>query len=210
MSMKLQEYPALLAIATFSSIPLVFAMPSAQAADFIFNASFSNGYTAQGSFTTKPGTPSSFSESNPSFPDVPFTTQYLESASLSIFNSTNTLLQSGNPVVGGISTSAYLRLDYDNSVTPNITALDINTASSTQQNTYYFISNFFDTSGQPIPGSTDYNLFLYEKDTDTYTFLGATSSIEASPIPEPFTLLGVATASLFGAGFKRKLSSNKN
>jgi len=60
--MKLPKFPVLLAMVTCSSIPFVFAVSSAQAADFAFSANFSN------------------------------------STSLSIFDSTNTLLQSGSGV----------------------------------------------------------------------------------------------------------------
>ncbi|MEH2245333.1 hypothetical protein [Nostoc sp.] len=115
--MKLQIFPVLLAMVTCSSIPFVFAVSSAQAADFAFSANFTNGYSAEGSFTTKTNAPASFSEISPGY--SPFSTQFLESQSLSIFDSTNTLLQSGSSVINGISNDKYLRLDYDNSLTPS-------------------------------------------------------------------------------------------
>jgi hypothetical protein len=204
--MKLQNFPVLLAMAACSSIPLVFAVPSAQAADFTFSANFSNGYSAKGSFTTKSNAPASFSETNPNFPNVPFPTQYLESVSLSIFDSTNTLLQSGSPVINGISTDAFLRLDYDNSVTPNLPALNVNTETPTQ-NPYYFIGNNVNPNGIPVPpGTTNYNLFLYDRITDSYTFLGSTPSIQATSVPEyssVISLLGLAALGV-GSALKRK------
>jgi hypothetical protein len=204
--MKFQKFPVLLAMAACSSIPLIFAVSSAQAAEFTFSANFSNGYSAQGSFTTKSNAPASFSETNPNFPNFPFATQYLESVSLSIFDSTNTLLQSGSPVVNGISTDAFLRLDYDNSVTPNLPALNVNTETPTQ-NPYYFIGNNVLPNGTPVPpGSTDYNLFLYNRDTVSYTFLASTPSIQATSVPEyssVISLLGLAALGV-GSALKRK------
>jgi hypothetical protein len=206
--MKLQKFPVFLAMATLSSIPLVCAVSSVQAADFVFSATFSNGYSAKGSFTTKPGTPPSFSETNPNFPNAPFTTQYLQSTSLSIFDSTNTLLQTGSPVIDGISTDGFLRLDYDNSLTPNLPALNVNTETPTQ-NPYYFIGNNVapDNTGTPVPpGSTTYNLFLYNRITDKYTFLGSTPSIQATSVPESssvISLLGFAALGV-GSAFKRR------
>lgn len=204
--MKFQKFPVWLTMAACSSIPLGFAALPAQAADFIFSANFSNGYSAQGLFTTKSNAPASFSEVNPNFPMVPFPTQYLESVSLSIFDSTNTLLQSGNPVVNGISTDAFLRLDYDNSLTPNLPALNVNTETPTQ-NPYYFIGNNVDPSGTPVPpGSTNYNLFLYDRDTDSYTFLGSTPSIQAISVPESSSVISLLGIAVLGVGFafKRK------
>ncbi|MGF1938902.1 MAG: PEP-CTERM sorting domain-containing protein [Nostoc sp. ChiQUE02] len=204
--MKLQK--VLLAMVTCSSIPFVFAVSSAQAADFAFNAKFSNGYSAKGSFTTKSGTPASFSEINPNFPSVPFTTQFLQSTSLSIFDSTNKLLQSGTGVSNGISTNAYLRLDYDSSLTNNLPALNVSTETPSQ-NPYYFIGNNVDPRGTSVaPGSTNYNLFLYDRTTDKYTFLGDTTSIKATAVPEPSSAISVLAlaASGFGFALKRRLN----
>ncbi|MDZ7952332.1 hypothetical protein [Nostoc sp. DedQUE09] len=206
--MKLQKLPVLLAMVTFSSIPFVFAVSSAQAADLAFSANFSNGYSAKGSFTTKSGTPASFSEINPNFPSVPFTTQFLESTSLSIFDSTNRLLQSGSGANNGISTNAFLRLDYDSSLTANLPALNVSTETPSQ-NPYYFIGNNVDPSGRRVaPGSTNYNLFLYDKTTDNYTFLGDTTSIKAISVPEPSSALSSLALAACGVGvaLKRKLN----
>ncbi|MFN6565414.1 MAG: hypothetical protein RMY28_037210 [Nostoc sp. ChiSLP01] len=210
--MKRQKFPVLLAIMTCSSIPFVFAISSAQAADFAFSANFSNGYSAKGLFTTKSGTPPSFSETNPNFPSVPFTTQFLQSTSLSIFDSTNTLLQTGSAVINGISTDAFLRLDYDSSLTNNLPALNISTETPSQ-NPYYFIGNNIDINGTPVaPGSTNYNLFLYDRTTDKYTFLGDTTSIKATAIPEPSTAFSSLALAAFGFGLalKRKLKNGTN
>lgn len=177
---------------------------------FTFSANFSNGYSAQGSFTTKSNAPASFSETNPNFPNVPFATQYLESVSLSIFDSANNLLQSGNPVINGISTDAFLRLDYNNSLTPNLPALNVNTETPTQ-NPYYFIGNNVAPSGTPVPpGSTDYNLFLYNRNTDSYTFLGSTPGIQAISVPEPPTLLllGTGLGGFVLAGYRKAVRRN--
>ncbi|WP_375506276.1 PEP-CTERM sorting domain-containing protein [uncultured Nostoc sp.] len=205
--MKLQKFSVLLAMTTCSSIPFMCAVSSAQAADFAFNTKFSNGYSAIGSFTTKSGTPPSFSETNPNFPSVPFTTQFLQSTSLSIFDSNNTLLQSGSVVSNGISNDKYLRLDYDSSLTNNLPVLNVSTETPSQ-NPYYFIGNDVDTSGIPVaPGSTNYNLFLFDKTTDKYTFLGDTTSIKATPVPEPSSAITSLALAAFGFALKRRLKN---
>lgn len=205
--MKLQKLPVLLAMVTFSSIPFVFAVSSAQAADFAFSANFTNGYSAEGSFTTKTNTPASFSEISPG--NIPFSTQFLESQSLSIFDSTNKLLQSGSSVINGISTDKFFRLDYDKSLTPNLSALNVSTETPSQ-NQYYFIGNNINPSATPVAvGSTNYNLFLYDRSTDKYTFLGDTSSVKATLVPESSSVISslVFAAFSFGFAFKRKLNN---
>ncbi|MEH2466647.1 hypothetical protein [Nostoc sp.] len=210
--MKLQIFPVLLAMVTCSSIPFVFAVSSAQAADFAFSANFTNGYSAEGSFTTKTDAPASFSETSADY--IPFSTQFLESQSLSIFDSTNTLLQSGSSVINGISNDEFLRLDYDNSLTANLPALDVST-ETLSQNPYYFISNGVDPSGNPVAfGSTNYNLFLFDRITDKSTFLGDTTSIKATsikatPVPESSSVISSLAVAAFGFSFafKRKLNN---
>ena len=205
--MKLQIYPVLLAMMTCSSIPFMFAVSSAQAADFAFNANFTNGYSAEGSFTTKTNAPASFSEISPGY--SPFSTQFLESQSLSIFDSTNTLLQSGSSVINGISNDKYLRLDYDNSLTANLPVLNVSTETPSQ-NPYYFIGNNVDPSGNIVAdGSTNYNLFLYDRIAEKYTFLGDTTSIKATPVPEPSSVISSLAVAAFGFAFafKRKLNN---
>ncbi|MEH2301210.1 MAG: hypothetical protein V7K88_19975 [Nostoc sp.] len=210
--MKLQIFPVLLAMVTCSSIPFVFAVSSVQAADFAFSADFSNGYSAKDLFTTKTDAPASFSETSADY--IPFSTQFLESQSLSIFDSTNTLLQSGSSVINGISNDMFLRLDYDNSLTANLPVLDVSTETPSQ-NSYYFISNNVDPSGNNVAdGSTNYNLFLYDKITDKSTFLGNTTSIKATnikatPIPESSSVISSLAVAAFGFGFafKRKLNN---
>lgn len=194
---------------TCSSIPFVFAVSSAQAADFAFSADFSNGYSAKGLFTTKSDTPASFSEINPNFPSVPFTTQFLQSTSLSIFDSANKLLQSGSGVINGISTDPFLRLDYNSSLTNNLPALNLSTETP-NQNLYYFIGNNVDPSSKPVEaGSTNYNLFLYDETTDNYTFLGDTTSIKAISVPEPSTAFSSLALAAFGfsLALKRRLNN---
>ncbi|MEH1835559.1 MAG: hypothetical protein V7L29_26770 [Nostoc sp.] len=205
--MKLQIAPVLLGMMTCSSIPFVFAVSSAQAADFTFSANFTNGYSAKGSFTTKTNAPASFSEISPG--SSPFPTQFLESQSLSIFDSTNTLLQSGSSVINGISNDKFFRLDYDNSLTANLPTLDVSTETPSQ-NPYYFISNGVDPSGNPVAfGSTSYNLFLFDKITNKSTFLGDTTGIKATPVPEPSSVISSLAFAAFGFGFafKRKLNN---
>ncbi len=167
---------------------------------------FSNGYSAQGSFTTKSNAPASFSEISPG--SAPFATQFLQSKSLSIFDSNNTLLQSGSQVINGISTDQFFRLDYNNTLTPNLTALNISTETPSQ-NPYYFIANNVDPSGTPVAvGSTAYNLFLYNRTTDNYNFLGSTSSIQATTsVPEPFTIVGTIIGGTAAFRMRKKLKA---
>lgn len=206
--MKIPKFSVLLAMAC-SPIGLMFAVSSAQAIDFNFSANFSNGYSAQGSFTTKSNAPASFSEISPGF--APFVTQFLQSQSLSIFDSNNTLLQSGSQVINGISTDKFFRLDYNNTLTPNLTALNISTETPSQ-NPYYFIANNVDPSGTPVAvGSTAYNLFLYNRTTDNYNFLGSTSSIQATTsVPEPFTIVGTIIGGTAAFRMRKKLKAIAN
>jgi hypothetical protein len=204
--MELQKFSVLLSVVACSSIPVVFTSSSVQAADFVFSANFSNGYSAKGSFTTKSDAPASFSETSPGF--IPFSTKFLESQSLSIFDSTNKLLQSGSSVINGISNNIFFRLDYDNSLTANLPVLNVSTEKPTQ-NPYYFIGNNVNPNGNPVaPGSTNYNLFLYDRTTDSYTFLGDTTTIKATPVPESSSVIGSVALAAFGIGFalKRKLN----
>ncbi|MDB9374453.1 hypothetical protein [Nodularia sphaerocarpa] len=190
--MKHQKLSVLLAMVTCSSIPFVFSVSSAQAAEFVFSGNFSNGYSAQGSFTTKAGTPASFTEASPSPSAAPFPTQFLQSLSLSVFDSTNTLLESGSAVINGISTDNFLRLNYDNSQTPNLPELNVSTQTGVQQLNYYYINNSNTPADEFVGyGNTTYNLFQFNGNTNTATFLGSTTSIQAAAVPESSSLNGL-------------------
>ncbi len=97
--------------------------PTAFGDFFQFNGTLTNGYSVQGVLQTKAGAPASFIESNPAFPNAPFATQFIESASLSVFLA-GSEIASGTPVVGGISYEAYLYTAFDSS-TLTLSALDL-------------------------------------------------------------------------------------
>jgi len=151
-----------------------------------------NGYSVQGMLETYDSAPVSFVESNPNFPNAPFSTQYLQAASLTVarFGAT---LGAGLPIVGGESYDPYLYVGF-NSAAPSISALDLNTrAIGAGTAPYYFISNGVLPDYTSVAyGTTDYNLFLFDPVTSTATFLASTGTIAVTAIPAPAGLLAFA------------------
>jgi hypothetical protein len=80
-------------------LALALGVPAASADYYQFSGSLTNGYSVQGVFQTKATAPASFIESNPNFPNAPFLTQYIESASLSV-SLLGSTVGVGSPVVG--------------------------------------------------------------------------------------------------------------
>ena len=151
-----------------------------------------NGYSVQGILETNDSAPVSFVESNPNFPNAPFSTQYLQAASLTVarFGAT---LGAGLPIVGGVSYDPYLYVGFS-SETPGISALDLNTrAIGAGTAPYYFISNGVLPDYTAVAyGTTSYNLFLFDPVTSTATFLASTSTITVTAIPAPAGLFAFA------------------
>lgn len=168
--------------------------PTAFSDDFQFNGTLTNGYSVQGLLQTKAGAPASFIESNPAFPNAPFATQFLESASLSVFLA-GSEIASGTPVVAGISYEAYLYTAFDSS-TLTLSALDLQARDpGAGSEPYYFISNGVAPDATPVAyGTTTFNLFLFDPSNSNYTFLGSTSMLTVTAIPAPAGLLVFAIA----------------
>lgn len=164
----------------------------AEAGVYQFFGALDNGYSVQGILETRDSVPVSFIESNPNFPNAPFSTQYLQAASLSVarFGAT---VGAGLPVVGGVSYDPYLYVGF-NSAAPSISALDLNTRAIGAGTTpYYFISNGVLPDYTSVAyGTTNYNLFLFDPTTSTATFLASTSTITVTAIPAPAGLLAFA------------------
>lgn len=136
-------------------------------------------------------------------------TNSLQSLSLSVFSPANILLDSGNSVVNGFSGSPFLRFEF-NTVTQALTLLD-NSTSASGSNVTYFITNFYDSSNNPVtPGSVPFNLFQSNDITGTATFLGSASSIKVASVPEPTSVLSLLALGALGVGsgsaLKRKQS----
>lgn len=167
---------------------------TALGADFQFIGTLTNGYSVQGVLRTKAGAPSSFVESNPDFPNAPFATQFLESASLSVFLA-GSEIASGTPVVGGISYEAYLYTAFDSS-TLMLSGLDLQARNpGAGSEPYHFISNGVAPDGTSVAyGTTTFNLFLFDPSNSNYTYLGSTSTLVVTAIPEPAGLLAFAIA----------------
>lgn len=175
---------------------------NALAANFTFQWQGDTGYTATGSFSTQGDTlPEIISEAAGS--TVPFTTQFLDSLSLNVFDPSNNLVDSGSSVINGVSNNAFLLFTY-NTQTNDLSEINTN-AESPGEDTYYFLGNNVDPSGNPVPaGSTAYNLFQYTTSTDTYNFLGAASSVQVTAVPEPSSTAGILALGVLGAGYLLK------
>jgi len=175
----------------FALLAPVFAS-SARADFFQFSGTLTNGYSVQGILETKASAPVSFVESNPSFPNAPFATQYLEYASMSVLYLGSTVA-SGAPVVGGISYEAYLYTAFNTS-TLNLSALDLQARNpGAGSDPYYFISNGVAPDATTVAyGSTTFNLFLFNPNGATYTYLGSTDALAVTAIPAPAGMLAFA------------------
>jgi hypothetical protein len=167
----------------------------AQAITFNYNFQTDTGYLGTGQFSYDQSTaPTIISESGAG------PTKYLESLSLSVFDPANTLLDSGNSVVNGVSGSPYFQFEF-NTLTQTLSLFDNSTSASGSDITY-FITNFYDPSNNPVTslGSTTFNLFKSDDITGTATFLGSTASIQVTPVPEPTAVLSLLAIGALGVG----------
>lgn len=166
--------------------------PSAFADYYQFSGALTNGYAVQGVFQTKATAPVSFVESNPSFPNAPFLTQYIEFASLSV-SLLGSTVGVGSPVVAGVSYEPYFYAAF-NSATLSLSAFDLQARNPGAGSApYYFISNGVAPDGTAVAyGSTAFNLFLFNPNGSVYTFLGSTSGLGVTAIPAPASVLAFA------------------
>jgi hypothetical protein len=177
-------------------VAVMLVAPCAHADFYQFSGMLDNGYSVQGILETMPSAPVSFIESNPNFPNAPFVTQYLQGASL-VVSRFGAPIAAGLPIVSGVSHDPYLYVGFS-SVTPSISALDLNTrGTDTSLAPYYFISNGVLPNYTSVPyGTTAYNLFLFDPSTSTATFLASTGVISVVAIPAPAGLLAFAAIPL--------------
>lgn len=166
-----------------------------------FNYSFQTdtNYTGKGQFKYDELTaPAMISESGAG------PTNFLQFLSLSVFSPAGNLLDSGNSVVDSISNDSFLLFEFDTG-TETLSVFDNNTEAS-GSDPYYFISNAVDPDYIFVgPGNTDFNLFAFSPQTpDTADFLGSTSSIQVSRVPEPTSVLSLLALGGLGAGSIRK------
>lgn len=174
----------------------------AQAIDFDYSFKGDTGYSATGSFSYDETTaPAIISEAG-SGP-----TNFLKSLSLSVFDPSGTLLDSGSSVVNGVSNDSFLQFQFDTQA-QKLTVLD-NTTPDAEIS--YFLSNAVDTSGNPVtPGSTSFKLFQFTNSTTTYNVLGSAPSVQvskAASVPEPASVLGVLAVGVAGVALRKKAAS---
>ena len=157
--------------------------PAVSAATLVsFNWTGDNHYSATGSFTYDETTaPAAFLEMPGAGP-----TQYVQSFSVSFFDPTGAVLESGSSVVNGVSSDRFFTLDY-NTQSQTISSLDADIGGSTYQ---YFLTNLRTPDGTVVPpGVTTFN-FFYRPNADvaldTATGVRGTS---VSQVPEPGTVL---------------------
>ena len=200
--MKVQQFALIVGLTT---VGLGVNMTSATGATYDYSWQGSNGYSATGSFTTKDNAPTAFTEAAAS--TTPYSTQYLQTLTLSVFNPSNTLLDSGIDVANGTSSDPFLFLSF-NGQTNTITGFDVGTQFPGNKNTYYFLSNSVNPSGTNVGiGNTTYNLFQFTQSTNTTTFLGSASSVQVSAVPEPSEVFGTLALGILGLAYQFNRSS---
>ncbi|WP_013325409.1 PEP-CTERM sorting domain-containing protein [Gloeothece verrucosa] len=182
-----------MATTVLSVAALINAANPAQAITFKFNWEGDAGYSAAGTFSYDETTaPTIITESGSG------ATDYLQSLSVSFYDPSDTFLGTYNTVAGGVSESSFFKFNFDTATKTLFGDFDI--AGGTGVIGEYFFQ-----------GKIGESLRLY-KDVDqvsTSILLDQNSgSISVSPVPEPFTLLGVGTALGFGASFKKKLAKS--
>ncbi|MBV9034275.1 MAG: PEP-CTERM sorting domain-containing protein [Acidobacteriaceae bacterium] len=139
-----------------------------------------NSYSALGSFIyNEATTPTSFSETPGVGP-----TQYVQSFSVSFFDPTGALLESGSSVINGVSSDRFFRLDY-NTQSRTISSLDADIGGSSYQ---YFLTNLRTPDGMVVPpGVTTFN-FFYRPNADSALDTAASVQVTSvSQVPEPAT-----------------------
>ena len=172
-----QSFGSLVAITLVGGI--LFADDRSIAADFSYSFQTDTGYVGQGTFSYDAATAPPVIIESGSGP-----TATLQSLSLSVFDQSSILLDSGTAISGGVSSDSYLGFQFT-TATLALSLMD-NSTRLLGQDVSYFISNFVDPSNTPVtPGSTTFNLFRATDSTSTATYLGSTATISVTMVPEP-------------------------
>ena len=166
----------------------------AQAVEFNFNWKGDKGYSAIGAFSYDDKAPEVISESGAG------PTKFLQSFSLSFFDPTQKLLETGSSVVNGVSSDKYFRFDFDTK-TKNVSVLDGDVGGAY----IYFLSNLRTPNGDMVgPGVTAFN-FFDRRSADAA--LDSGSSVQVTTVPEPTAVVGMLLAGGLGITLKRKKAS---
>ncbi len=190
-----------LVLATAVAGGLLLTGEQAIAADFTYSFQTDTGYVGQGTFSYDAATaPPVILES------VSGPTTTLQSLTLSVFDPSSTLLDSGTAVSGGVSSDTYLGFEFT-TATLALSLID-NSTRALGKDVSYFISNFVDPSNTPVtPGSTTFNLFRATDSTSTATYLGSTATISVTMVPEPS--LTATVGMLLGLAWVRRWSGKR-
>lgn len=193
------------AAATTTALSVAIAVGANQPAIAItFNFSWKGdaGYSALGSFSYDENTaPSIISESGIGV------TQYLESLSVSFFDPSNNLLETGTSISKGISNNSFLAFNFDTVTQKFVGAIDVDTGGDTA---FFFLAN--DSNGVDVvpPGTT---LTLWQVQNEGIVALdSSTNPIKVSQVPEPGSIFGLVAFGALGAtlkGMKKRVSSLK-
>ena len=149
-----------------------------------------NGYTAAGQFSYDGATaPSVITEKGAG------ATSTVQSFSISFYDPTHTLLESGSSVIAGVSSDRYFTLTYDTAAN-TISSLDADIGGSY----FYFLSDLRTPTGDVVgPGETGFNFFdrrNADVALDTASSITTTVVPTGSPVPEPAPLGAALPAAL--------------
>lgn len=191
---------AVVTTTTISSVLILSTGTQVQASTFNYSFQTDTGFSGEGLFSFD-GNPTTVSESGAG------STNFLQSLSLSVFDPDNNFLDSGDSVINGVSSNPFFLFEFD-ALTETLNIIDNNTAAS-GNDPYWVLTNTailepgsINNMGQIVPvapGSVDYNLFEFSPNTNIATFLGSTTSIQVSSVPdsttvpEPTTIWGILT-----------------
>ncbi len=157
-----------------------------------------NGYSAAGSFTYDGSSaPSIITESGSG------ATKSVQSFSITFFDPSHTVLESGSSVVSGVSSDSFFRLTF-NTVTDVVSALDADIGGSY----IYFLTDLRTPTGSVVPaGTTGFNFFdRRTADSALDTASGISAVVEAGQaVQEPPAFALAVTAVLALMAFKRRI-----
>ncbi len=173
---------------TLLAAPIMFAA-AAQATTVNVNYTGINGYTATGSFSYNGATaPTVITEANGSG-----ATTTIQSFTLSFYDPSKMLLESGSSVINGVSSDRFFRLTY-NTATNMITTLDGDVGGAYT----YFLTNLRTPTGSSVAaGQTTFNFF--NRNTAN-TALDTAPSIQSTVVPTVASVPEPSTWSILLAG----------
>ena len=184
------------------TLSLFLGIASSQAATVVdFKWTGDAGYSALGSFSyDAPLNTTSITESGAG------ATKYVEQFSISFFDPSKAVLETGASVVDGTSLDRFFRLSYD-TTTHLISSLDADIGGTSYQ---YFLTNLRTPDGTVVgPGVTGFN-FFYRPNADMALDIATNVQVTSiSQTPEPASISLLASAGLVGMGVSWLRKRNK-